>query len=379
MLLQPDLPQLQPRLVLNVFQSCRRLRITPSTSVLGAAYQALNPVAVAVAPPLHLCLLTAAFADLRLKPPMGLLTTLVSRAEDLLRAAVAADNGRPSGISMDGGIPADRLSPWEEVALAPAHGIRSSGHDAAADGGAGMQDSGGLVRPQRRRKAWHRTCTAPTAAMTSSSVESVSVTASVEAEHEGNDRLSSPPHDPALATPQVVQETLTPKQLSCLLIHLRSLEAPIPPHWGELCGAFLVRMSGPPTTCERVSALMRAAARSGLTLPPAAVRVAISRLEASLRAAMEERRRWQQLQMHRAPQRPEERWVWREGVCDGGEDGDGPGRQAGAKTEKAGGGQKGDEGETSPTSTNNRMCEWTPRVGQGGVFIMRNVLQHMRT
>ncbi|GIL59145.1 hypothetical protein Vafri_14062, partial [Volvox africanus] len=326
-LLLPDLPQLQPRLVLDFLSSCSMMRLVTPAHILSSAYGALTPAVLAVAPVAQLCKLTAALAQLRAQPPLGLLSAVVSRVDVVLRSAVApAGAGHRGGVEMmrrsrsspaaentDGASFTSGSFPSATAAVSGASAVTetgAAGQGSVLDGDESSLNKARTLRPRRGKV--RRFPVAAAAAATSPTATSVAATtaapeglAATDAAAPRSSSMSpciqsaAPDLDSQLSSPSELPPppsaaTLTTSELSRLLRDLRVLEAPLPPEWGVLCGQFLVLATDSITSVMEVSYLLRSVARCGLALPPATVGVVAARLETSLRTATEQRHRWRQ-------------------------------------------------------------------------------------
>ncbi|GLC42038.1 hypothetical protein PLESTM_001279200 [Pleodorina starrii] len=352
-LLLPDLPELQPRVVADLFASCSRLRVAPPAHVAAAAFAALTPAALAAAPPPALCRLAAAAAALRLQPPLAFLTAVVGRTETLLRSALAAaGDGEGTLCKADAAFSASGAVAATAAAAEPPPGPvdTAEANTIGCPLGAG---SSRTLQP-RRGKARRLVATAAATAATAAAEAALGSGPSSSG--------SSPLLTPSAPSP------LTTQQLSCLLRDLRLLQAPLPAHWGDMCGRFLVAATDSSTPVVQVSYLLRSVARCGLSLPPAAVRVVTARLETSLCAASEQRRR-RRLRRQRRRQA-----LLQSGAAgadaEGADDWDAV-AQASVEDGDDGGGRGGggidydDDGDEARDPADSPLRQWTPQVRQG--------------
>ncbi|GIL69938.1 hypothetical protein Vretifemale_779, partial [Volvox reticuliferus] len=330
-LILPDLPQLQPRLVLDFLSSCSMLRVAAPAHVLNSAYGALTPATLAVAPVAQLCKLVAALAQLRVQPPLGLLSAIVSRADVVLQSAVAlpgADHGEniammrssiPNGMdaaSISSGSFSSPAAAFLGAVAAPTTAAGATGQGSVVDGDDPSPYKARTLRPRRGKVRRSLAAAAAAVKNTSAAITAASEEAAAKDSAAHHSNIPYPciqsaasdvtwPFSPPSELPPPPGPILTTSQLSRLLRDLRVLEAPLPPEWGVLCGKFLVVATDPIMSVMEVSYLLRSVARCGLTLPPAIVRVVAARLEASLRTATGQRRRWRQ-RRRREKQRQQE-------------------------------------------------------------------------
>ncbi|GLI62445.1 hypothetical protein VaNZ11_005067 [Volvox africanus] len=429
-LLLPDLPQLQPRQVLDFLSSCSMLRVAAPAHILSSVYGALTPSTLAVAPVAQLCKLTAALAQLRAQPPVGLLLAIVARVDAVLRSAVApAGAGHGDGVEM---MWNSRSSPTAEKTAKDAASFASSSFSsstaavsvatgttetgaAGQDGDEQSSSKARTLRP-RRGKVRRLHVTAAAAATTSTATGAAATTAAPE-ESTATDAaaprssilspciqsaapdLASPLSPPSELPPPPLAAILTTSELSRLLRDLRLLEAPLPPEWGVLCGLFLGLATDSVTSVMDVSHLLRSVARCGLTLPPAIVGVVAARLETSLRTATEQRCRWRQRrqrwrigelkqELTQQPwQPPQSRVAAAVGGLEGvdGADWDGAGDMRGEEASASEGDGEGEDnldgrGATDLTglSEDGATKQWTPQALSNTIIALVPHAHHLR-